>query len=222
MKRKLIVSILGAAASSAMVASSYGQGQILFANYEPADGASAVAPVTFGANPPSGEAGFYVGSEFTAELVYQYAGMTGAASPISGFDAATSSLGAAALTPFLGTDSAANTVGGAGYFSFTDPNTGSSAAIVPGYTTGAVTFEVYAFGTVNSVSYTGVSSPFVVPSPLATAANGNAPGDLFNNGNGLTVGGVLTPFSVVPTPEPTTLALGGLGAAALLALRRRK
>jgi len=34
--------------------------------------------------------------------------------------------------------------------------------------------------------------------------------------------GQVTAFSIAPVPEPTTLALGGLGAAALLLFRRRK
>ena len=39
---------------------------------------------------------------------------------------------------------------------------------------------------------------------------------------GLTPFSLLSPFQLVAAPEPTTLALGGLGAAALLLFRRRK
>jgi hypothetical protein len=49
------------------------------------------------------------------------------------------------------------------------------------------------------------------------------PGATFGTGTGQIGGWTLTPTGpVTPTPEPTTLALGGLGAAALLFLRRRK
>lgn len=49
------------------------------------------------------------------------------------------------------------------------------------------------------------------------------PGATFGTGAGQIGGWTLTPTgSGPPVPEPTTLALGGLGAAALLFLRRRK
>jgi hypothetical protein len=217
MKRKLIASIIGIAASSAMVASSYGQGEVQFANYT-SDPGSPSAPVTFGSGPLAGE---LVGSEFSAELLYQYAGMTGGtAGPVAGFDIAedgtVSGGGNPAVAQFLGTDGNAGSF--AGLFIFNGPALGSFV-VIPGDPTGgpAVTFELYSFGTVNSVNYTGVSAPF-------TQVLSNPVGDLFNPSptGALTPGAYLLPSSVVPTPEPTTLALGGLGAAALLALRRRK
>jgi len=214
MKRKLIASILGVAATSAMVASSYGQGQINFANYT-SDPGSPSAPVTFGNGPSAGQ---LVGSEFSAELLYQYAGMSGGTpSPVAGFDIAedgsVSGGGVAAVAQFFGTDGNAGSF--AGLFIFNGPN--GSLVTIPGDPTGGpiVTFEVYAFGTLNSSLYTGTSATF--QQQLA-----NPVGDLFNNGT-LTPGAVMTPFTVTTiVPEPTTFALGGLGIASLLALRRRK
>lgn len=68
----------------------------------------------------------------------------------------------------------------------------------------------------------------------AAAVSGNAPigyGSEFVNSTGNPGGSPATPASplsswngnlLIPVPEPTTLALGGLGAAALLLFRRRK
>jgi len=228
MKRKIIASILGAAASSAMVASSYGQGTIFFANYEPGDTGSPSAPVTFGNGPAAGEA---VNSAFTAELLYQYVGMSGGiAGPVAGFDVAQSSLGAAGtaailnptvapITQAFNVNTASFPQGYLGLYSYTDPNNSSTAVVIPGYASGTVTFEVYVSGTFNSAFYSGASSPFT-QATLATAANQLSTGDLFNVGTGSTA---LTPMTVATVvPEPTTIALAGLGMASLLAMRRRK
>jgi len=222
MKRKLIASILGAAASSAMVASSYGQGSVIFANYSASDTGSPSAPCTFGAGSGglTGTAvGNNVGGGFTAELLYQFAGMSGGiAGPVAGFDLAENSLLNGAATASFYPSSAG------GLFLYQDPTTsppGGGAAYIPGYASGAVTFEVYVFGTVSAVNYAGTSAPFTINS----IATGNSPaGDLFNpNGQGvLPAGAFLQPMTVAPVPEPTTLVLAGLGVASLLALRRRK
>jgi len=222
MKRKLIASILGAAASSAVVASSYGQGSIIFSNYSPSDSGSPTAPCTFAVGgAPVGTGG---SSTFNAELLYQFAGMSGgisAGSVAPGFDVAEdAALNGAAVAHFF-----ASSAGG--LFVYADPTSspsGSSVALIPGYATQglAVTFEVYVTGTVGATSYTGTSSSFVV-NGLAYVGQSTiqGTGDLFNGGT-LTPGAVLTPMTVSAVPEPTTLALAGLGAASLLALRRRK
>jgi len=216
MKRKLIASIVGIAATSAMVASSYGQGQITFANYaqgESGTTASPSAPVTFGAGSGglTGTAvGSNVGSGFSAELLYQYAGMSGGiASPVAGFNIAQDGANAAVASFYPAS--------AGGLFIFSGGN--GSLVTIPGDPTGGpiVTFELYVFGTVNSTSYVGTSSTFqqVLSNPV---------GDLFNNGN-LTAGSFLTAVGnvgPVVVPEPTTMALAGLGVASLLALRRRK
>jgi len=226
MKRKLIASLLSVAAGSAMVASSYGQGTIIFSNYAPSDTGSPSAPVTFGNGPAAGQA---VNSAFTAELLYSYVGMTGGtASSVAGFDVAQNSTGGIATAAIINPTVAPITVpfnantapfpqGYLGLFGFSDPTTSSSGVTIPGYASGSVTFEVLVSGTFNSATYTGISTSFAIPSlatGLATA------GDLFNGGN---TGSFLTPMTVsTVVPEPTTIALAGLGMASLLAIRRRK
>jgi PEP-CTERM motif len=90
---------------------------------------------------------------------------------------------------------------------------------IPGYASGPISFEVYAFnGTVpfgpNSLP-AGISAPFTLPG----IATGISPvSDLFNGGVG---GPYLEPFSVGFVPEPATMTLFSLGAAAFV-LRRRK
>jgi hypothetical protein len=216
MKRKLIASILGIAACSAMVATSYGQGQITFANYasgETAVGAvpSPSAPITFGAGSGAlvGTAlGSDVGSGFSAELLYQYAGMTGgSAGPVAGYDLAQDGGGNTAIAPFYPKSAG-------GLFEFNGPN--GSLVSIPGstQTQASVSFIVYVFGTVNATSYVGQSAVF-------TQNLANPASDLFNNGI-LTPGAVLTTFTASPVPEPSTIALLGLGAASLVAIRRRK
>jgi hypothetical protein len=83
-------------------------------------------------------------------------------------------------------------------------------AVIPGYTSGAVSFMVYAYNS----GYAGFSAPFTestiansVSSPLTNFGD-NGPG--------------LVAFSVSPVPEPTTLALAGLGGLASLVAFRRK
>jgi hypothetical protein len=215
MKRKLIASILSVAASSAMVASSYGQGQITFANYASGDTgtiSSPSAPITFGAG--SGAlTGTGLGTGFNAELLYQYAGMTGGTDASSlgsfatGYDYAQDGGGNTAIAPFFAASAG-------GLFAFSGPN--GSLASIPGstQTQAGVSFIVYVFGTANATSYTGHSAVF-------TQGLGNPPGDLFNNGNE-TAGTFLQSFTASPVPEPSTIALVGLGAASLVAIRRRK
>jgi hypothetical protein len=199
MKRKLIASILGVAASSAMVASSYGQGEVSFANYAFEPGGLVSAPVTFAAGSPGGIGGETVGSEFTATLLYEYGTMT------------SYSVAPNSATPFFSTDG--NTAGGAGTFA----NTVTLPVLIPGYTGGSISFEVLATGAVNGHNYTGTSAPDVLPS-IVTLTSGTPYGDMFNSG---AAGTYLQPFTV-STPEPSTIALAGLGVASLLALRRRK
>lgn len=102
---------------------------------------------------------------------------------------------------------------GAGYFS-------GGLLTIPGVPTGVITVQVRAWDTADGASWlacqnsgsatarTGASSLFQVTlvAPPATPPN--------------LVG--LTSFSLVPVPEPSTMALAGLGAAALLIFRRRK
>jgi hypothetical protein len=100
-----------------------------------------------------------------------------------------------------------------------------------GYLAGS-TFTV--LGTVGGNTYTlyAVAWNSIYATPQEAAANGSAIGwsnpFQYASGNGpLSTplgfsGSGMTAFGVSPVPEPTTFALAGLGAAALLIFRRRK
>jgi hypothetical protein len=201
MKRKIIASLLGVAGSLAMLASSHGQGFVNFLS----SGSDVDAPVKFGqtanVNGVNGVAGVSVGSEFTADLMYSLNG----GSTYTRLDQLSAAAGTAYPTAFLATDG--DTANGAGYFV-------GPTVTIPGYTSGPVSFIVEAY---HGSSYTaaaaandwrGQSAAFVVPS-LATGLA--TPGDL-----------VGMPAFVVAVPEPSIFALSGLGAAALMLIRRKK
>jgi len=204
MKKTVLVTALALMGSFAAV-SSYGQGQVIFANY---DFGPLNAPVTFSSTATSGGgvagvAGQRVGSEFTADVLYSLDGGASYTLLTQGNAAA----GSAYPTAFSGTDG--NAASGAGYFL-------GPAITIPGYTSGPVNFIVEAYhgasyaaaGTAND--WRGQSAPFTVPS---IAAPGN-PANTFP-------GGTLQAF-VVTVPEPSIFALAGLGAAGLMAFRRKK
>jgi hypothetical protein len=132
-----------------------------------------------------------VPGSFTAELYYAIGTVTNPAN----FTAIPST-----ITPY---DS-----NGDGYFSAQNP------AVIPGYSSGSVSFEVFATGVYNGVAYTGFTAPFTestiansLSSPL-TSFGDNGPG--------------MPALVVSPVPEPTTLALAGLGGLASLVAFRRK
>ena len=184
MKRALVASILGIAAS---VASSYGQANILFDTYL----SSPFAIVQWSSNPalaPAGRAGSATtAGEFVANLLWTYGTTTGSAGL------------AVPTTGDVGTY-------GSGFIMY--PNVVSTAANFPG---GPINFTIqvwqgadYASAMAKGeVSWTEPSGAFVPAGPASafTALPGNI---------------------IVTVPEPSTLALAGLGAAAMLIFRRRQ
>jgi len=197
MKRALILGILGSAAAAV---SSFGQGVVLFGNYGNSGPISGTAVTYANANVPAGKAGLTVGSDFSAELLY-LSGASYVAIPSS-------------IEAFLGTD------GGGGVSGYTTPNN----VIIPGTSVNgggaAVSLEWEAFNNVaiggDAIgTITGKSGPFTIVVGAASAPE--APD--FTSATGFAG---FTVSAAAPVPEPTTLALGGLGAAALMALRRRK
>ena len=199
MKKLLVASILGLALN---VASSFGQGYILMQNYDRVGSTPVYSGITYGIGLKAGE---FVGSEFSVDLLWSDNG------------GATYSLTAGSLTGIIAgsTDGGTPTTDGAG--SFFGPT-----VTIPGYTSGPVEFIVRAFDGTGygspTTSYEGESAPFVINS-LQTSSLGSA-GDLLQL-NGTTPTG-LQPFTVDPVPEPSVFTLAGLGAAALMTLRRRK
>jgi hypothetical protein len=192
MKRNIFIAVLGMA--SAVVA--YGQGKVNFDNYYSSTQSTGIS---YASGP---DAGLFVGPEISVELLYgdstdtTIAQLTPLASTITA-----AGIGVATTPGAVGT--------GAGWFSggaFVIPSIGAATA------GGVYEFALEAFGTLNSVSYIGYSSIF----SGTTAATSGSPTP--NLPNGLYQGS----FTVAPVPEPTTLALAGLGGAALLGFRRKK
>lgn len=212
MKKALVAAILGIGLS---VTASHGQGYIVFENYvvAPVNGGTVVVSgVTYGAS-GGAKAGQYVGaaSGFKADLLYSLTGAPGSYSLVSG-----------SQTPFYGTfngaaaqsqDGGTPTTDGAGSFI-------GGKLTIPGYTSGSVSFIVEAYnGSAygEGGKYNGQSAPFSIAS-LQTSSLQPA-GDIMAL-SGTTPTG-LQPF-VVEIPEPSIFALAGLGAAGLMAFRRKK
>jgi len=200
MKRAIVASILGIAATVGIVNNSHAQGTVVFCNY--ADGGALTAGVTY-TGPAFGglTAGETIGSSFTADLLYSLNG---------GVSYTDSGITAAFLAP-TGTPAAS----GGGLFGST-----ANSVTIPGYSAGACDFivEVYNGATFAASTVRGQSSEIVI-SPLATAGNLLPTGSFFDG----RASSPITAFTVAQAvPEPTTMALGGLGLAALLVARRKK
>lgn len=202
MKKSVIGSLLGVA-TVAVALSSYGQGQINFQNTD--FGGTLNAPVTFGITATSGgkagTAGVTVGSEFTADLLYSLNGgssftlLTAAASQDATYPTAFA----------FGAGADGDSGNFAGYFL-------GNPVTIPGYTSGPVTFIVEAYTGASyaaSTQWRGQSAAFTEPS-LTTGTT---------QPNNFTT---IQAFTVLPVPEPSILALAGLGAAGLMAFRRKK
>ena len=140
--------------------------------------------------------GLTCGPLFTASLLYSTTGLAGSFNAVSG-----------ATSGFLGA-SDGDTAGGAGFF-------GALGVTIPTYTSGNAYFEVLVTGE----GMTGTSGVTVF-STLATAANLHTAGSMLGDNPDVTT--PLAPFTVSPVPEPTTLALAGLGGLASLVAFRRK
>lgn len=210
MKKTIITSMLGFIVSVGLVSSSNGQGSVAFANNN--FGATSLnAPVTFATAGLSGATvvtpGETVGKEFSADLLFSFDG--GATYTLLTQAAA----GAGSQYPTLfafgaGGDGDAGNF--AGYFF-------GPSVTIPGYASGPVTFKVEAYSGATYATSTGAniwrgqSAAFT----MASIATGTAPPSDFVGLNPFTV-------SLTPVPEPTTLALAGLGGLALLAFRRKQ
>ena len=187
--------IVLAALGVAAVGSSYGQGYINFNSYAQTVTPYPVATV-FGTATP-------LDSSFTAQLYYSLGTVL---DPVDTGSAASIMSTVTGLSLFAGSD----TPFAGGFF------TGATLTI-GSYVSGPITFEVVAFNGVDyaSSSIRGRSGAFTMSS-IDTSGVGSVFGD---NGG---VMPVMFAASAAPVPEPSTLALAGLGGLAMLALRRKK
>jgi len=200
MKRSIFMAVIGMAAG---VASSYGQGNVVFSSYA--------------AYPPNGVTtsqfvgGALIGTPYQAELFYALGTVS---DPVSA-NAASITSDPSGLLPvgtLVGYDNSGQATGAAG-LGFFD----GSTVLIPGYTSGPITFEVVAFNgaTYDTSSSRGRSGAFTMSSIAiapAPAPNLGDNGAVWNN---------FSVAAVVAVPEPTTLALGALGLASLVAFRRK-
>ncbi|HWC59104.1 MAG TPA: PEP-CTERM sorting domain-containing protein [Verrucomicrobiae bacterium] len=204
MKKTLVAAILGIALN---ITTSHGQGYIVMQSYDLV-GPFPGTPVFSGVGYTPG--GPYVGaaSGFKADLLYS---LTGA--PASFVLAAGSQTSFYVNGGVPSQDGGSPTTDGAGIFI-------GPTVIIPGYTSGPVTFIVEAYNGANYGQpgfYNGQSAPFVIPSLVTDPAL--PPGNILNI-IGTTPTG-LQPFVLV-VPEPSIFALAGLSAAGLMAVRRKK
>jgi len=213
MKRNVIAAVLGAAGLVGLTASSYGQGQIEFNTYA----STGYYPVTYGAAAQTalGVGQYAVGQNVDAELGY----FVGALSANTSFTLIPSTIQAVGTTP--------EAVNGNGPSAVGYIQGGTVVGGIPGYSSGPVSFEILAW-----VAYGAGSNGGTIGTPAtfnSTGYNGtfkwvdSIPGASVGPTSGASYFSALTGNAVLaPVPEPTTLALAGLGGAALLALRRKK
>ena len=196
MKKSIIMAVLGVAASAA---SSYGQG-VIFSSYT-GDGGAGIYTYLFGTTTtiPAG---------FKADLYY-FVGDASDPVTFGSSQSVTSAVGGGLID--LGVVGVTYNTLYEGYEFFQGP-----AEVIPGYSSGDVTLEIVAFNgsTYASSSIRGRSGSFTMTSiSAAPTTPSNSIGD---NGPGA------ADFYVAAVPEPTTLALAGLGGLASLVAFRRK
>ena len=197
MKKSIVLAILGMAAG---VTSSHAQGVVNFSNYY-----SGSAPtVNYAAvNVPAGKAGLQVGTEFNAELYY-FLGTATSTTQLSADAASITPFGVAPIS-YPAVDGQTSYGAGHWFGNSNLPVPGSSASEV-------VTLDVYAFNaaTLGAATVAGSSGMFTIALGggliQAPSLKGNMPNFTVQNA----------------VPEPTTLALGGLGLAALMLFRRKQ
>jgi len=207
MKRTLLVGIVTLGVSAV---ASYGQGYIALDNYSSGNN---TVPITYGANVPANGVSGALGSgplssAWTVGL-YWVSGATGLVDPAgTGLPNASLALGTGAgSTVAIDTQ---NAVGNAGFYgSIPSWNAGSS-------TITAITLEIVVYptaaGSYAAAAYRIHSAAFSMPTSPITNPTPNETGDYCPG-----------PLAVLPTvPEPATMALGGLGIAAMMLIRRKK
>jgi hypothetical protein len=193
MKKSIILTAFGL---MTIVASSSGSGYIYFSSY--------LANINLPLGPTASQfiGGSLIGIPYQAELYYSFGTVS---DPVNNTSLSSITSVPTKLTLLPGVSAAYDNSGsatglfGLGYFD--DPN----IVIIPGYTSGPITFEVVAFNGSNygtSVSR-GRSGSFTMNSIVNSVIN---PPSLFGDN-----GALMPDFFVASVPEPTSLALAGLG-----------
>jgi len=208
MKKSLILGLLGLAAT---IVPSFGQGIIVLDNYNTGGpnityGANVAANGVSGAN---GTAGAPINNSAWTAGLYWVAGnqLANIAADPSGFGIPTG--GGIALA--TGTGSTA-VIAGPLDFNTAGQFLGSSTFTTPGVAAGGtITLEIIAYG---GASYANANSRGHSAAFTMTVSD--------PTGAASPVGSFMSGFSVQPVPEPTVFALAGIGAAALMIVRRKK
>jgi len=214
MKKSLLLGILGLAAG---VASSYGQGYITLDNYYSNGGAGGPV-ITYGAGVPLNGVSGALGTVGTGLNGAWTAGIYFVIGTPSISDPASSLIPDAALGLGTGGGSTAvfftSSFGTLGEFLAANPFlVGGTGGVTPTITAELVAYDT-ADGSYAAAQFRGHSAPFVIVSNGALSPSHPSLGDAFAVGS--------NPLTVVPVPEPTTLALGALGGLSLLLFRRKK
>lgn len=195
MKKSLVIAALGLTAA---VGSSYGQGYILFSSYAQTATPYATATI-FGTST-------LLDSSFKAQLWYSLGTVS---DTVNNGSVASITSAPTGLTVVSGSDTVFATSGAStpGFFD-------GAITQIASYSSGPITFEVVAFNGADyaSSSVRGRSGSFTFSS-IDTVGIGTKFG--FN-------GGQMSPMFVAPVPEPSTLALAGLGGFGMLMAFRRK
>jgi len=199
-------------------AASYGQGQFTFDNFSGTVNPNLTTISSNNAGAAEGTTGQFLGSSYSVSL-YWLPGTVSQSALDAAIKGGTANLGFSVAyglgaTVPNGTD---NTTG-AGYFAFVNPADQSSTVVVAGQT-GTITVEADAWWTAAGGYNQAVAGGFNAGSSIAASI-------LLATGTGLVpnMNEVVPAFTVGASivPEPTTLALCGLGAASLLLFRRKK
>jgi hypothetical protein len=182
----------------------YGQGRVAFNNLQAASG------ITVGAQNQGaggGTAGQNVGSTYSIQLMWAPVG-----NYANDVAFAAAALGSSAAVNFFGTTGGGPSSDGAGLFDgSTIPNPVGTSMPAGAYSMMARAWFNTGFATYDLAKQATRNTGYAIFQLTATAFPAGAPNTVF------------TPFAVgVPVPEPSTFALAGLGAAALLFFRRRK
>jgi hypothetical protein len=210
MKKSLIVGLLGLAAS---VVPSFGQGSIFVDNYF-----TSGPTITYGTgvaangvSGPNGTQGTGLLAGWTMGIYWALGNVTGSIAADPSGTALISSLGGG-LALATGAGSTADLFTS----SFGTPGRGFSGAFysLPGtLAAGGQTITVitvaYGGSSYDTAGFRGHSTAFTMVTSAGTSSSPNA------------IGSSMSGFTTAPVPEPSTFALTGLGAAAMMIFRRR-